>query len=68
MDNPETQATLGTRHRTKTNKTTQKPKTISNTDTIKKTWKRHRCNNHDNGLFCLATGVVILEHGENSIR
>ena len=39
MDNPHTHATLGTRHRTKTNKTkntTQKTKKMSNTDPTKK--------------------------------
>ena len=38
MDNPETLSTLGTRHRTKTNKTkntTQKTKKMSNTDPTK---------------------------------
>jgi hypothetical protein len=38
MDNPETQTTLGTRHRTKTNKmktTTQKTKKMSNTNHAK---------------------------------
>jgi hypothetical protein len=34
MDNPETQATLGTRHRTKTNKTTN---TIKNTKKMRNT-------------------------------
>ena len=39
MDNPHTHAPLGTRHRTKTNKTkntTQKTKGMSNTDPTKK--------------------------------
>ena len=39
MDNPHTHATLGTRHRTKTNKTkntTQKTKKMSNTNPTKK--------------------------------
>ena len=38
MDNPETQATFGTRHITKTNKTistTHKTRTMSNTDSTK---------------------------------
>ena len=37
MDNPETQATVGTRHRTKTNKAKmqQKTKKMSNTETTK---------------------------------
>jgi hypothetical protein len=39
MDNPKTQATLGTRHRTKTNRrknSTQKTKKMRNTDTTRK--------------------------------
>jgi len=40
MDNPETQATLGTRHRTKTNKIKmqQKTKKMINTETTKNMW------------------------------
>jgi hypothetical protein len=46
MDNPHTHATLGTRHKTKTNKTkntTQKTKKMSNTDPTKKTRDEPRC-------------------------
>ena len=45
MDKPDTQATLGTRHRTKTNKTKEKPKQKRNTYYEKKMSNTNPLNN-----------------------